>query len=475
MVFQKISPEGTSTPAQFAGDVVNKISDLFSSVNIAQTDITNKPAINTETRFFPSKLRLLDTDLSHEFYFDTSSVDLNENKAIVIPLLTASSDTLLFASQAATVANKTVNIDTNLIKHSVTNAVGDILKGNGTSMQRMPRGAALQLLRTNAAGSDLEWTNPPTGAWDPAAAEAMTNKTLVASSNTITDTSAVLGDLFKHNGVRYGRFGKGAAGQYLRTNASGTDLEWASVTGAWDPNGVEAITNKTINAPSNTITNIGDTNIAAHTSTKITITAKGQLNSQTAFKDQTNTWGAFDQIFPHQRLLLGDSDATHRYIFAGSNLLADRIVTLPLLGGSDTLVCEAHAATLTGKNLNATNNTITDTSIAQGDLFVGNSASSKFLRKAKGTAMQVLRTNSGATDIEWATLDNERVGKSTAASGTATYIIAHGLGSTPTYTFVDCSSHTTARTFVVDSTNITVTFASAIASGTVTIYWRVVA
>lgn len=76
-------------------------------------------------------------------------------------------------------------------------------------------------------------------------------------------------------------------------------------------------------------------------------------------------------------------------------------------------------------------------------------------------------------------LQSERTGKSTASgNGTTTvFTIAHGLGSTPSYVFVDCSSHAIARTFTVDGTNITVTFASAPSSGTnnVIIYWRVIA
>lgn len=73
----------------------------------------------------------------------------------------------------------------------------------------------------------------------------------------------------------------------------------------------------------------------------------------------------------------------------------------------------------------------------------------------------------------------ERVGKALAnGTGAQTvFTIAHGLGSTPSYASVDCSSHAIARTFTADGTNITVTFSSAPSSGTnnVVIYWRVVA
>ena len=48
---------------------------------------------------------------------------------------------------------------------------------------------------------------------------------------------------------------------------------------------------------------------------------------------------------------INDSAADHQYIFAGSNLVADRTVTLPLLASDDTFVFAAHTQTLTNKTL----------------------------------------------------------------------------------------------------------------------------
>jgi hypothetical protein len=64
------------------------------------------------------------------------------------------------ASNTETITNKTIQVDQNTVNHSSTNNAGDILKNNGTKFNRFGRGAALQLLRTNAAGSDLEWADP---------------------------------------------------------------------------------------------------------------------------------------------------------------------------------------------------------------------------------------------------------------------------------------------------------------------------
>lgn len=48
---------------------------------------------------------------------------------------------------------------------------------------------------------------------------------------------------------------------------------------------------------------------------------------------------------------INDTSADHQYVFAVSELTADRTVTLPLLTGNDTLVFQAHTQTLTNKTL----------------------------------------------------------------------------------------------------------------------------
>lgn len=68
-----------------------------------------------------------------------------------------------------------------------------------------------------------------------ALAQALTNKTLVAASNTITDTSAATGDLFRHNGTRFVRLPRGTANQLLATNAGATDIAYTSSPTMTDP------------------------------------------------------------------------------------------------------------------------------------------------------------------------------------------------------------------------------------------------
>jgi len=115
----------------------------------------------------------------------------------------------------------------------------------------------------------------------------------------------------------------------------------------------------------------------------------------------SNTYGDFDQIFRSGRLDVRNPANTFSYSITGSAITAARAITLPLLTADDTIVVLALAQTLTNKTINATNNTITDTSTAAGDIL--KSDGTKFTRLARGSANQVLAVNSGGTDIAWAT------------------------------------------------------------------------
>jgi len=58
---------------------------------------------------------------------------------------------------------------------------------------------------------------------------------------------------------------------------------------------------------------------------------------------------------------INDTSSNQQYIFAPSELTADRTVTLPLLTGNDTFTFNAHAATLTNKTIALGSNTVSGT------------------------------------------------------------------------------------------------------------------
>ena len=139
------------------------------------------------------------------------------------------------------------------------------------------------------------------------------------------------------------------------------------------------------------------------------------------------------------------------------------------------IIGSSSTTTFINKTINATNNTITDTSTALGDLLMSNGT--KFVRLARGSTNQVLQST--ATTLQWASLTSENTGIATASgTGSATaFTIAHSIGSTPTVYHANCISHQVTETVTADATNLTVTLSSAPASGTnnVKIYWRAIA
>lgn len=67
-------------------------------------------------------------------------------------------------------------------------------------------------------------------------AQILTNKTINATDNTITDTSQALGDILKNNGSKFVRFPRGTSLQVLRVNAGATDLEYATIAAGGEIN-----------------------------------------------------------------------------------------------------------------------------------------------------------------------------------------------------------------------------------------------
>jgi hypothetical protein len=92
---------------------------------------------------------------------------------------------------------------------------------------------------------------------------------------------------------------------------------------------------------------------------------------------------------------INDTSSDHQYVFAVSELAADRTVTLPLLTAGDTFVFQAHAQTLTNKTL--TSPTITGStgaSVAMGALEVNWAAGNVFTKTLSAGANTFTFANS---------------------------------------------------------------------------------
>lgn len=99
-------------------------------------------------------------------------------------------------------------------------------------------------------------------------------------------------------------------------------------------------------------------------------------------------------------LKLRDVTDTYDLTIVHPALTANRNLAFPNISSDDTLMLPTTTETLTNKTFSVGHNTITDNSIAAGDLTKSNGT--KFLRFARGTNNYLLR--SSATDLIWVSL-----------------------------------------------------------------------
>jgi len=226
--------------------------------------------------------------------------------------------------------------------------------------------------------------------------DTLTNKTISASSNTITDTGTLTGDILVSNGTKFVRQAKGINGTFWGVSGG--------VAGYYAP-------------PAGSL-GVAGTGFVTVTSGVVDPNATVNVR-YTSGKFQTDT-----NIQWKNTSITGDLSWTP----TSSN----KTLTLP--DATDTIVARATTDTLTNKTISASSNTITDTSQATGDLFKNNG--SKFVRFARGSSLQYLRVNAGGTDLEWATLS---AGTSSGAAGTVQ--ASNGSGGFQATTILDNGSN----------------------------------
>lgn len=86
---------------------------------------------------------------------------------------------------------------------------------------------------------------------------------------------------------------------------------------------------------------------AVDTTKVVTLTGTQTLTNKTLTSPTINTPTITSPVLTTPKI--NDTSSDHQYVFAGSELTADRTVTLPLLTGNDDFVFEDHIQTLTNK------------------------------------------------------------------------------------------------------------------------------
>jgi hypothetical protein len=243
-------------------------------------------------------------------------------------------DDIVSCNSICEMMNKIINLSLNTVKDTDA-VVGDILRFDGISYKRMPKGLPNTVLQVLADGTDVFWGPGGTGIWSPTAAETVNNKTIPVDLNTIKhSTTNAAGDILKGDATKMQRFARGA--QFTVLQATSGDLTYALV---------------------------GDSNIATHTTTKISTTNKALLNNKIIYGDQNNNFGAFYNDFG-QIAPPGAPASGFRRLFA-DNTNGGQLSIVTSAGATISLEAVAAsswnpslAETLTNKTIDYANNTL---------------------------------------------------------------------------------------------------------------------
>lgn len=117
---------------------------------------------------------------------------------------------------------------------------------------------------------------------------------------------------------------------------------------------------------------------------------------------------------------INDTSADHQYVFAVSELAADRTITLPLLTGDDEFVFKAHAQTLTNKTLTSANLTTPNITTSINDT---NSAEIIKLVPAGSAVNEIQITNAATNGIPQVAATGTDTNVGLGLSGTAAGLV----------------------------------------------------
>jgi hypothetical protein len=320
-----------STTAEFGGNWANLISDYFNGVNLALLDVSKIPIIGTLTRYKFEKLALFDDDQSHYISFSVDDIDAGSNRKIKFRRMITpfEEDYAMLEGLPQTILNKTIDSDQNTItnivnadikaaagivysKLNLTNSLlaSDLTSDSVTTIKILDANVTLDKLASNSvdsskivndsivnadinsaaaiAYSKLALTGSILNADINASAAIVTTKLADSANFVLTTRTNSFGDfdqVFKDNRIRINNpadtFSYTIIAAAIGTNVNLTLPLLAGNDTAVAQAFSQPLTNKTIDADSNTITNIDNNEIKAAAGivySKLTLTG-GILNA----------------------------------------------------------------------------------------------------------------------------------------------------------------------------------------------------
>ena len=336
------------------------------------------------------------TDDSHETTLTT--VDPTADRTISLPNV---SGTLPVLAAASTTQITSTPEEINLIDGGTSAGTTAVAGGDG--------------IVTNDNGTMRQTTVDTFDTYLAATTKTLTNKTLTSPVlNTGVSGSAILDEDAMGSNSATQLATQQSIKAYVDAKVTAEDLDVTSDSGTID-----------IDLDSETLTVAGGTGLSSSaTGTTVTLAIDSTVATLTGTQTLTNKTLTSPVMTTPQ---INDSSADHQYVFAASELAADRTVTMPLLTGNDQFTMDAHASTLTNKSIDLGTNTLTGSlaefnTALQSESFAGLAAAQTLTNKTISGSSNTL------SNIANGSLTNSAI---TMSDGSNTTAVA--LGGTMTF------------------------------------------